>query len=141
MYDTVLRKYFRLEILHRNTEVAKAWVDDKVERESAHAVIEALSSQLAMVTRRGFKAARKPVDLLIGTLPLEAKTRQVNESGIASIGWRDEDGSDTSKLVIPSRLLALEQLQEEITVINITMDRGPSNVSAMNYMLHQGHPA
>ena len=55
------------------------------------------------------------------------------------IGWNDADGSLQD--IIPSRLLAIEQLQEEVTFINLCMDRGPSNTSAMNFLLDKGHPA
>ena len=137
--EKVLRKYCPIELVHRNAEVAQAWADDKLERESAHAIIEALSSQLAMVTRRGFKAAKISEDLLSGPYSDRVKTRDWGEGSVMQIGWNDADGSVED--VIPSRLLAIEQLQEEVTLINLTMDRGSSNVSAMNFLLHKGHPA
>ena len=137
--EKVLRKHCPIELVHRNAEVAQAWADDKLERESAHSIIEALSSQLAMVTRRGFKAALLPDDLLIGPYGDRVKTRTWSEGGIMQIGWNDADGSLQD--VIPSRLLAIEQLQEEVTFINLCMDRGPSNTSAMNFLLDKGHPA
>ena len=129
----MLPKDVSLDTLWRNHQVAEAWANDKLERESAHGIVKALMSQFGMISERSLLASQLPEDLLLVIFSKPVSFRVVQFGGLqvcfSENSWED---------VIPERLRSLESFKDEITIFNVVMDRGPSNVSAFNFLLHEG---
>ena len=128
----MLPKLTDADTIWRNKSVARAFADDKVEREASHYQIKTPFSQvLEYFDDGGFEKARVPEDMLLGPFP--KNTRRFLRPGLGiHVEFVDKraggDDIHEAEPVIPQEFRELKDFQRTVRVFNHVIDRSSVNV-------------
>ena len=109
------------DVLWRDTEVAAAWSEDRVERESAFVLIRGIFSQIQDFVADGVERCLPPDGLNLH--PQAGRTQRV---------WKDgrmrliNEETELDEPVISDELLSLVNVMKMILLISHTIDRSPT---------------
>ena len=129
---SVLPKSFDPELLFRNTAVAQAWIDDKVERESAYVVVKAMWAQAADLFEHGYALSAVPISLNVWPSTNPKFKRFIGPDGAVRMGVGEDD---EGVRIIPLELEGLEAFKKSMFIVVHVVDRAPTTIAAFNFLL------
>ena len=136
--STVVPKSVDIEEVWRDSRVAAAFVEDKIEREGAHVLIQTVASQVDDIMGKGFFVTHCTPPDKFGVTVWNGEFSGYKEwvEDEQQMFWFDKDGNRLDA-VIPRKYLSLEKFKDRVCILNFTMDRCPQNSSMGNYLVFE----
>ena len=117
-----------MDHVFRDTVVADAFVQDKLQREGAHCLLKTLYAQGSDIVKGGLSACVPPESLYISAFDSQHE-RAWNEGRL----YVTLDGSKVA--VISGSMLTVDGFKKQLKFINNTLDRCPTNSCMLNFCI------
>ena len=126
----VIQKFVEFDAVHRDQDLAYAWAENRLERESAHCLLKAIAAQMCEAFPNAMSRSRLPASWMLEPLEQPHMQRVVLNSGRAVVVNRE---TGTTCPVIPESA----DLKECLIVTHVS-DRCSINCAALNFAADEG---